>query len=159
MFNVSSTFTVIPSSNLSLLKELFFKIRILVSLWWWLPLRLSKRQSTPTTVLLRTTLQTQTITQTTTLTHLGSNLSLLYVEGMIGNVQCIINFHRHSLSLSLAIIPYYWLSPTVILHHLFYLSTNPYHYLSLPFPITDYLSLQLPITITSQYPLYHYFSL
>ena len=40
--------------------------------------RLSKRQSTPTTVLLRTTLQTRTITQTTTLTHLGSNLSLLY---------------------------------------------------------------------------------
>ena len=35
--------------------------------------------STPTTVLLRTTLQTRTITQTTTLTHLGSNLSLLYV--------------------------------------------------------------------------------
>ena len=32
------------------------------SLWWWLPLRLSKRQSTPTTVL-RTTLQTRTITQ------------------------------------------------------------------------------------------------
>ena len=31
-------------------------------------LRLSKRQSTPTTVLLRTTLQTRTITQTTTLT-------------------------------------------------------------------------------------------
>ena len=29
-------------------------------------------------VLLRTTLQTRTITQTTTLTHLGSNLSLLY---------------------------------------------------------------------------------
>ena len=48
-------------------------------LWWWLPLsRLSKRQSTPTTVLLRTTLQTRTITQTKTLTHLGSNLSLLY---------------------------------------------------------------------------------
>ena len=39
-------------------------------LWWWLPLRLSKRQSTSTTVLLRTTLQTRTITQTTTLTHL-----------------------------------------------------------------------------------------
>ena len=32
----------------------------------WLPLRLSKRQPTPTTVLLRTTLQTRTITQTTT---------------------------------------------------------------------------------------------
>ena len=43
-----------------------------------LTLRLSKRQSTPTTVLLRTTLLTRTITQTTTLTHLGSNLSLLY---------------------------------------------------------------------------------
>ena len=37
-------------------------------LWWWLPLRLSKRQSTPTTVLFRTTLQTRTITQTTTTT-------------------------------------------------------------------------------------------
>ena len=34
-------------------------------LWWWLPLGLSKRQSTPTTVLLRTTLPTRTITQTT----------------------------------------------------------------------------------------------
>ena len=51
----------------------------IIPLWWWLPLRLSKRQSTPTTVLLRTTLQTRTITQTTTLTHLGSNLLLLYV--------------------------------------------------------------------------------
>ena len=38
-----------------------------------------QRLSTPTTVLLRTTLQTRTITQTTTLTHLGSNFSLLYV--------------------------------------------------------------------------------
>ena len=37
-----------------------------ICLWWWLPLRLSKRQSTSTTVLLRTTLQTRTITQTTT---------------------------------------------------------------------------------------------
>ena len=46
---------------------------------WWLPLRLSKRQSTPTTVLLRTTLQTRTITQATILTHLGSNLSLLFM--------------------------------------------------------------------------------
>ena len=37
------------------------------TLWWWLPLRLLKRQSIPTTVLLRTTLQTRTITKTTTL--------------------------------------------------------------------------------------------
>ena len=35
--------------------------------WWWLLLRLSKHQSTPTTVLLRTILQTWTITQTTTI--------------------------------------------------------------------------------------------
>ena len=42
------------------------RIKQTSTLWWWLPLRLSKRQSTPTTILLRTTLQTRTITQTTT---------------------------------------------------------------------------------------------
>ena len=48
-------------------------------LWWWLPLRLSKRQSTPTTVLLRTTLQTRTITQTTTLKQPSSLLKFLKI--------------------------------------------------------------------------------
>ena len=55
-----------------------YNVQFRYSIQRWLLLRLSKRQSTPTTVLLRTTLKTRTITQTTTLTHLGSNLSLLY---------------------------------------------------------------------------------
>ena len=46
--------------------------------WWWLPFRLSKRQSTPTTVLLRTTLQTRTITQTTTKFFMEFTLSSKY---------------------------------------------------------------------------------
>ena len=46
-------------------------------IWWWLPLRLSKRQSTPTTVLLGTTLQTRTITQTTTMYMIHANAPVL----------------------------------------------------------------------------------
>ena len=43
----------------SMLATIFFAKQLdgKMDLWWWLPLRLSKRQSTPTTVLLRTTLQ------------------------------------------------------------------------------------------------------